>query len=104
MLNASSSSISDWQGASSGAGMGNAFLSQIRGVQVILHVVRCFSDQRVVHVEARFPWDFASFPPVFTCFHSIRLDFAALLTPPSPLKRLSEDPVNIDPVKEPGSP
>eukprot|EP00435_Cladocopium_sp_Y103_P065065 s306_g26.t2 len=52
------------KGASAGAGMGNAFLSQIRGVQVVFHVVRCFSDQRIVHVE---------------------------------------DPVNIDPVKEPGN-
>lgn len=31
--------------------MGNEFLSQIRGVQVVLHVVRCFSDAAVVHVE-----------------------------------------------------
>jgi len=39
------------KGASGGAGMGNAFLSHIRGVQVVLHVVRCFSDADVVHVE-----------------------------------------------------
>mmetsp|Transcript_65603 Transcript_65603/g.137131 ORF Transcript_65603/g.137131 Transcript_65603/m.137131 type:complete len:492 (+) Transcript_65603:88-1563(+) len=39
------------KGASSGAGMGNAFLSQIRGVQVILHVVRCFSNADIIHVE-----------------------------------------------------
>ncbi|CAE7220679.1 ychF, partial [Symbiodinium pilosum] len=39
------------KGASTGAGMGNAFLSQIRGVQVVFHVVRCFSDQKIVHVE-----------------------------------------------------
>jgi len=38
------------KGASSGSGMGNTFLSHIRGVQVILHVVRCFSDASVVHV------------------------------------------------------
>lgn len=38
------------KGASTGAGMGNAFLSQIRGVQVVFHVVRCFSDIDVVHV------------------------------------------------------
>eukprot|EP00927_Polykrikos_kofoidii_P054693 TRINITY_DN49081_c0_g1_i1.p1 TRINITY_DN49081_c0_g1~~TRINITY_DN49081_c0_g1_i1.p1 ORF type:complete len:516 (-),score=89.08 TRINITY_DN49081_c0_g1_i1:147-1694(-) len=38
------------KGASSGAGMGNEFLSHIRGVQVILHVVRCFSDPDVIHV------------------------------------------------------
>jgi len=40
------------KGASTGAGMGNAFLSQIRGVQVVLHVVRCFSDASIVHVDA----------------------------------------------------
>jgi len=31
--------------------MGNAFLSQIRGVQVVFHVVRCFSDPSILHVE-----------------------------------------------------
>jgi len=39
------------KGASAGAGMGNAFLGQIRGVQVVLHVVRCFSDASIVHVD-----------------------------------------------------
>lgn len=39
------------KGASAGAGMGNEFLSQIRGVQVVLHVVRCFSDVDIIHVE-----------------------------------------------------
>lgn len=39
------------RGASDGAGMGNEFLSQIRGVQVVLQVVRCFSDPDIIHVE-----------------------------------------------------
>lgn len=39
------------KGASAGAGMGNEFLSQIRGVQVVLHVVRCFSNPDIIHVE-----------------------------------------------------
>ncbi len=38
------------QGASGGEGMGNQFLSEIRSVDAILHVVRCFADQNVAHV------------------------------------------------------
>jgi GTP-binding protein YchF len=39
------------RGASEGEGLGNQFLSHIRTVDAILHVVRCFSDADVVHVE-----------------------------------------------------
>ena len=39
------------KGASEGKGRGNAFLSHIRQVDLILHVVRCFEDENVVHVE-----------------------------------------------------
>lgn len=39
------------KGASEGKGMGNAFLSNIREVDLILHVVRCFEDENVMHVE-----------------------------------------------------
>jgi GTP-binding protein YchF len=39
------------RGASEGEGLGNQFLSHIRTVDAILHVVRCFSDDDVVHVE-----------------------------------------------------
>jgi len=39
------------KGASEGKGKGNAFLSHIREVDIIIHVVRCFSDDDVVHVE-----------------------------------------------------
>lgn len=39
------------RGASEGKGRGNAFLSHIREVDLILHVVRCFEDENVVHVE-----------------------------------------------------
>lgn len=38
------------QGASEGEGLGNRFLSHIRQVDAILHVVRCFEDERVSHV------------------------------------------------------
>ncbi|MCK5788078.1 MAG: redox-regulated ATPase YchF [Chlamydiia bacterium] len=37
-------------GAASGAGLGNKFLSTIRSVKAILHVVRCFDDEEVIHV------------------------------------------------------
>lgn len=40
------------KGASQGEGLGNQFLSQIRDVAAILHVVRCFEDPNVVHVSA----------------------------------------------------
>jgi len=39
------------KGASKGEGLGNMFLSHIRAVDAIVHVVRCFTDSDVVHVE-----------------------------------------------------
>ncbi len=39
------------KGASKGEGLGNQFLSHIREVDAIVHVVRCFEDQNVVHVD-----------------------------------------------------
>ncbi|SHE87555.1 redox-regulated ATPase YchF [Alkalibacter saccharofermentans] len=39
------------KGASKGEGLGNKFLSHIREVDAIAHVVRCFEDDNVVHVE-----------------------------------------------------
>ncbi len=41
------------KGASQGEGLGNQFLGNIRDVDAILHVVRCFDDPNVVHVSAR---------------------------------------------------
>src|SRR5690606_28341633 len=38
-------------GASKGEGLGNQFLAHIREVDAIVHVVRCFDDANVVHVE-----------------------------------------------------
>jgi GTP-binding protein YchF len=40
------------KGASQGEGLGNQFLSHIREVDAIIHVVRCFNSADVVHVEA----------------------------------------------------
>ena len=39
------------RGASKGEGLGNQFLSYIREVDAIVHVVRCFEDTNVVHVD-----------------------------------------------------
>ncbi len=41
------------KGASKGEGMGNAFLSNIRDVDAILHVARIFNDPEIIHVEGR---------------------------------------------------
>jgi GTP-binding protein YchF len=40
-------------GASEGEGLGNQFLSHIRETDAIAHVVRCFEDDNVVHVDGR---------------------------------------------------
>jgi len=40
------------KGASKGEGLGNKFLSHIREVEAIVHVVRCFEDENVIHVES----------------------------------------------------
>ena len=41
------------KGASKGEGLGNKFLSNIREVDAIVHVVRCFEDSEVIHVSGR---------------------------------------------------
>ncbi len=41
------------KGASKGEGLGNKFLGHIREVAAIVHVVRCFEDENVVHVDGR---------------------------------------------------
>ena len=41
------------KGASKGEGLGNKFLSQIRQVSAIIHVVRCFDDENITHVEGK---------------------------------------------------
>src|SRR5688572_32367954 len=41
------------RGASKGEGLGNQFLANIRETEAILHVVRCFEDANVVHVEGK---------------------------------------------------
>ena len=41
------------KGASKGEGLGNAFLSNIREMNALLHVVRCFDDENVIHVDGK---------------------------------------------------
>lgn len=41
------------RGASKGEGLGNQFLANIREVDAIIHVVRCFDDPNVVHVDGK---------------------------------------------------
>ena len=41
------------RGASTGEGLGNKFLSHIREVDAVAHVVRCFEDDDVVHVDGK---------------------------------------------------
>ena len=41
------------KGASKGEGLGNQFLGHIREVEAIVHVVRCFENENIVHVDGR---------------------------------------------------
>lgn len=41
------------KGASTGEGLGNKFLSHIREVAAIVHVVRCFEDDNIIHVDGK---------------------------------------------------
>ena len=49
----SSTSPASCAGASKGEGLGNQFLANIRETDAIAHVVRCFEDDNVIHVEGR---------------------------------------------------
>lgn len=41
------------KGASKGEGLGNKFLANIRQVDAICHVVRCFDDENITHVAGK---------------------------------------------------
>ena len=40
-------------GASKGEGLGNQFLGHIRETDAIAHVVRCFDDENIIHVDGK---------------------------------------------------
>ena len=42
------------KGASQGAGLGNKFLGHIRECDAIVHVVRCFDDDNIIHVAVSY--------------------------------------------------
>ena len=41
------------KGASKGEGLGNQFLGNIREVDAILHVIRCFENENIIHVDGK---------------------------------------------------
>ena len=41
------------RGASQGEGLGNQFLGHIRSVEAVAHIVRCFSDPNIIHVDGK---------------------------------------------------
>ena len=41
------------KGASKGEGLGNQFLANIRETDAIIHVLRCFDDDNIIHVDAK---------------------------------------------------
>jgi GTP-binding protein YchF len=41
------------KGASKGEGLGNQFLANIREVDAVIHVIRCFDDENVVHIDSK---------------------------------------------------
>ena len=50
-MSSRTSKLIELKGASTGAGLGNAFLSHVRAVDGIFQVVRAFDDAEVIHVE-----------------------------------------------------
>ena len=41
------------EGASKGEGLGNKFLANIREVDAVIHIVRCFNDENITHVNGK---------------------------------------------------
>ena len=41
------------KGASKGEGLGNKFLSNLKEVDVLIHVIRCFDNDNIVHVNGK---------------------------------------------------
>ena len=51
------------KGAADGAGLGNKFLANIRECDAVVHVVRCFDDDDVIHVDGRCVFPAHHVPP-----------------------------------------
>ena len=45
------------EGASKGEGLGNKFLANIRETDAIIHVVRCFEDESIIHVKDKISYE-----------------------------------------------
>src|ERR1019366_8606911 len=59
------------RGASKGEGLGNQFLATIREVDAVAHVVRCFEDSDITHVEGKIaPSACSDYCPPSRCFTS----------------------------------
>jgi GTP-binding protein YchF len=72
------------KGASKGEGLGNQFLGHIKNVDAIVHVVRCFTDDNVIHVEG-------SVDPVrYICLISTELMLADLGTVERAIARVAK--------------
>ena len=67
------------RGASKGEGVGNKFLSHIREVDAIVHVVRCFEDGNVVHVDASSTPSVTSKPSIWNWYSPIWKSWNAVL-------------------------
>ena len=54
-------------GASTGEGLGNQFLANIRETDAIAHVVRCFNDPNVIHVSGKGPYALPRYVSQMAC-------------------------------------
>jgi len=83
------------KGASAGEGLGNQFLATIRQCDAIVHVVRCFEDENVIHVDG-------SVDPVRDAeLINLELAFADLAQVEKRLERIKKDR-NADPNEKTG--
>ena len=75
------------KGASKGEGLGNKFLSNIRECDAIVHVVRCFENDDIIHVEG----SIASATRSFTSSAALRTTISSMLRaasiPPATLRQ-----------------
>ena len=68
------------KGASKGEGLGNKFLSNIREVDAIIHVVRCFENDEIIHVDGEIGPPVISKPSIWSWYSPILIFWIAVLT------------------------